>query len=291
MIDFFTEPFEFAFMQRALLAASLAAVVCAVVGVFVVLKGMAFLGDAVAHSSLAGMSIAFFFGGNVFWGALAWAVPASMVITTVSRRANLRLDTAIGIMFAGGFALGIILISRVSGYTSDLFGFLFGNVLGASGGDIWLIGIVAGIVLLLVGLFFKELLFTSYNVTMAAASGIPVVFIQHLLPALIAVTTVVSLKAVGIVLVMALLVTPAATGTLIAQRLPVIMLSSVAIALAATVGGLYLSYYLDLPSGPSIVILTTGLFLLALLFSPSKGVAWRWRPSPGILEADAVGQE
>ena len=102
MIDFFTEPFEFAFMQRALLAASLAAVVCAVVGVFVVLKGMAFLGDAVAHSSLAGMSIAFFFGGNVFWGALAWAVPASMVITTVSRRANLRLDTAIGIMFAGG---------------------------------------------------------------------------------------------------------------------------------------------------------------------------------------------
>jgi manganese/iron transport system permease protein len=179
----------------------------------------------------------------------------------------------------------------VSGYTSDLFGFLLGNVLGASGGDIWLIGIVAGIVLLLVGLFFKELLFTSYDVTMAAASGIPVVFIQHLLPALIAVTTVVSLKAVGIVLVMALLVTPAATGTLIARRLPVIMLSSVAIALAATVGGLYLSYYLDLPSGPSIVILTTGLFLLALLFSPSKGVAWRWRPSPGILEADAVGQE
>ena len=153
----------------------------------------------------------------------------------------------------------------MSGYTSDLFGFLLGNVLGASGGDIWLIGIVAGIVLLLVGLFFKELLFTSYDVTMAAASGIPVVFIQHLLPALIAVTTVVSLKAVGIVLVMALLVTPAATGTLIARRLPVIMLSSVAIALAATVGGLYLSYYLDLPSGPSIVILTTGLFLLGSL--------------------------
>ena len=114
MIDFMVEPWEFAFMQRALLAASFAALVCSVVGVFVVLRGMAFMGDAVAHSSLAGMSIAYFFGGSVFWGAFAWAVPASLAITFISRRAHLRLDTAIGIIFASGFAVGIILMSRVS---------------------------------------------------------------------------------------------------------------------------------------------------------------------------------
>jgi manganese/iron transport system permease protein len=264
MIDFIIGPLEFLFMQRALLAAGFAAVVCALVGAFVVLKGMAFMGDAVAHSSLAGMSVAFIFGGNVFWGALVWAVPASLVITLISRRANLRLDTAIGVIFAGGFALGIILISRVANYTSDLFSFLFGNVLGASWNEVALIGGVAGGVLLVVFAFYKELLFTSYDAIMAAASGIPVRFMQYLLPALVAVTTVAALKTVGIVLVLALLVTPAATGALLMRRLPAIMATSIATALLATVVGLYLSFYLDLPSGPSIVMIATGLFLLAL---------------------------
>jgi len=264
MVDFIVGPLEFPFMQRALLAAGFAALVCALVGAFVVLKGMAFMGDAVAHSSLAGMSVAFIFGGNVFWGALAWAVPASLVITLISRRANLRLDTAIGIIFAGGFALGIILISRVTNYTSDLFGFLFGNVLGASWDEVALIGGITGGVLLVIFAFYKELLFTSYDAIMAAASGIPVRFMQYLLPALVAVTTVAALKTVGIVLVLALLVTPAATGALLMRRLPAIMATSVATALLATVVGLYVSFYLDLPSGPSIVMIATGLFLLAL---------------------------
>jgi manganese/iron transport system permease protein len=267
MIDFVVEPLEFPFMQRALLAAGFAAVVCALVGAFVVLKGMAFMGDAVAHSSLAGMSVAFIFGSNVFWGALVWAVPASLGITLISRRANLRLDTAIGIIFAGGFALGIILISQAANYTSDLFGFLFGNVLGASWDEVALIGGITGGVLLVVFAFYKELLFTSYDAIMAAASGIPVRFMQYLLPVLVAVTTVAALKTVGIVLVLALLVTPAATGALLMRRLPAIMATSVATALIATVLGLYLSFYLDLPSGPSIVMIATGLFLLALGYS------------------------
>ena len=226
MIDFLIGPLEFPFMQRALLSAGFAAIVCAVVGTFVVLKGMAFMGDAVAHSSLTGMAVAFIFGGNVFWGALAWAVPASLVITLISHRANLRLDTAIGIIFAGGFALGIILISRVTNYTADLFGFLFGNVLGASWSEVTLIGVITGAVLLVLMVFYKELLFTSYDATMAAASGIPVRLVQYLLPVLVAVTTVASLKAVGIVLVLALLVTPAAAGNLLARRLPAIMATS-----------------------------------------------------------------
>jgi len=275
MIDALIEPWEFAFMQRALLAASFAALVCSVVGVFVVLRGMAFMGDAVAHSSLAGMSVAYFFGGSIFWGAFAWALPASLAITFISHRANIRLDTAIGIIFASGFAVGIILMSRISNYTADLFGLLFGNVLGVSWGEVTLIGLIAGSVLLVIIALYKELLFTAYDSTMSAASGIPVRFIQYLLPLLVGVTTVASLKAVGIVLVLALLVTPAATATLLARRLPGIMVFSMLTGLISTVGGLYLSFHAALPTGPSIVVVATGLFLAAMLFSPSKGAVWQ----------------
>ena len=275
MIDVLIEPLEFPFMQRAFLAAGFAAVVCALVGSFVVLKGLAFMGDAVAHSSLAGMSVAYFLGGNIFWGALGWAIPASLLITFISRRANLRLDASIGIIFASGFALGIILMSRVTGYAADLFGLLFGNVLGISWAEVALIGGIAAAVSLVIAAFYKELLFTSYDATMSAASGIPVRFMQYLLPVLVGVTTVASLKAVGIVLVLALLVTPSATAMLLARRMPSIMAYSVAVGLIATVLGLYLSFYANLPSGPSIVLVATGLFLLALLFTPVKGILWR----------------
>ena len=289
MIDTIIEPWEFVFMQRALLAATFAALVCSVVGVFVVLRGMAFMGDAVAHSSLAGMSVAYLFGGSIFWGAFAWALPASLAITFISRRANLRLDTAIGIIFASGFAVGIILMSQVNNYTADLFGLLFGNVLGVSWGEILLIGLVAGGVLVVISAFYKELLFTAYDATMSAASGIPVRFIQYLLPLLVGVTTVASLKAVGIVLVLALLVTPAATAALVARRLPGIMAFSVLAGLISTVAGLYLSFHADLPTGPSIVVVASGLFLAAMIFSPSKGVFWQiWHPSPLPVEDSAV---
>jgi len=269
-------------MQRAFLAAGFASVVCALVGTFVVLKGLAFMGDAVAHSSLAGMSVAYFLGGNIFWGALGWAVPASLLITFISRKANIRLDACIGIIFASGFALGIVLMSRVTGYAADLFGLLFGNILGISWAEVALIGGIAAAVSLVIAAFYKELLFTSYDATMSAASGIPVRLMQYLLPVLVGVTTVASLKAVGIVLVLALLVTPSATAMLLARRMPSIMAYSVAVGLLATVLGLYLSFYADLPSGPSIVLVATGLFLLALLFSPIKGVLWRRNtlPSP-----------
>lgn len=277
MFDLLTEPLEFAFMQRAFLAASLAAVVCAAVGTFVVLKGLAFMGDAVAHSSLAGMALVYALGGSILLGALAWVVPASLVITYVSRRANVMLDTSIGIIYAGGFALGIIILSQVSNYTVDLFGFLFGNVLGATWGDIIIIGAVAAAVLLVMAILYKELIFTSYDSTMAEVSGVPVRLVQYLMPLLIGVTTVVALKTVGIVLVLALLVTPAATARLLVRRLPLMMATSVLVALAATVVGLYLSFHLDLASGPTIVLVATGIFALALVVSPSRGVVWRRR--------------
>ena len=285
MIDALVDPFQFAFMQRAFLAAALAAVVCAVVGTFVVLKGLAFMSDAVAHSSLTGIAMAYVLGGSVFWGAFGWAVPASIAITYISRRANIRLDTSVGIMYAGGFALGIIIASRVNNYTADLFSFLFGNVLAASWSDVALIGGVAAGVLMAVGLFYKELIFSSYDATVAAASGVPVGLMQYLLPLLVGITTVAALKTVGIVLVLALLVTPPATAGLLARRLPQIMLTSVVVALAAILGGLYLSFYQDLPSGPSIVLVASGLFLVALLLSPTRSPSEKhgWRVFGGMM--------
>ncbi len=283
MIDALADPFQYAFMQRAFVAAVLAAVACAVVGTFVVLRGLAFMADAVAHSSLAGIATAYVLGGSVFWGALGWAIPASVAIAYISGRARIRLDTSVGIIYAGGFAVGIIIASSATNYTADLFSFLFGNVLGTSWYDVTLIGAVAGAILLAVVLLYKELLFSSYDATMAAAAGIPVRLMQYILPLMVGVTTVVALKTVGIVLVLALLVTPPATAGLLARRLPGIMAMSVVVGVTSTIAGLYLSFHLDLPSGPSIVVVATGLFLLALLLSPSRGLAWNWRrPKSGL---------
>ena len=286
MLDLLIEPWTFSFMHRAALAAALAGISCALVGAFVVIKGMAFMGDAIAHSSLAGMAAAFLWfpgsflwlppGSNVFLGALAWAIPASLAITWISRHARLRADTAIGIIFTGGFALGIIMVSRVNNFFGDLFSFLFGNVLGASWGDIALIGALAGLIALLVALFYKELLFTSYDDNVAAASGISVGWFQYLLPLLVAVTTVVSLKAVGVVLVLAMLVTPASIALLLARRLPAIIFTGIAAALLSVLSGLYLSFYWDLPAGPAVVMTATLLFALALLFSPRRGLLTQW---------------
>lgn len=276
MLDLLIEPFQFPFMQRAFIAAALAAVACAIVGTFVVLKGMAFMGDAVAHSSLAGMATAYALGGNILWGALAWVVPASLAITFITRRGNLLVDTSIGIIYAAGFAIGILIMSQVSNFTADLFSFLFGNVLGASLNDIIIMGAVTGAVSLVVLLMYKEMLFASYDSTMAAVSGVPVSLVQYLLPLLIGVTTVVALKTVGIVLVLALLVTPGATARVLTNRLPGIMIVSIAVGLVSTIAGVYLSYHLDLASGPTIVLVATGLFALSLMISPSRGLIRRW---------------
>ena len=277
MADFFLEPFEHAFMQRAYLSAAVAALVCAVIGTFVVLRGLAFMGDAVAHSSLTGIASAYLLGISIFWGALAWAIPASLAITYVSRKANIRLDASVGIIYAGGLALGIIIVSQRSNYTADLFSFLFGNVLGASWTDVIVISSVTAGILVTLMAVYEEMLFVCYDSTMAAASGIPVRTLEYLLPVMVGITTVTALKIVGLVLVLALLITPAATAGLLARRLPAIMATSIAVGLLSVVLGLYLSYHLDLPSGPNIVLVSTGLFVLALALSPSRGLLVNWR--------------
>ncbi len=267
MLEFVIEPMQFGFMQRALLVSALAAIACGVVGTFVVLRGMAFLGDAIAHSALTGMAAAFLLGFNIFLGALLWAIPASLTISAISRRAGIRIDAVIGVMFAGGFAVGVIIINANAG---DLFSILFGNVLGASWGDVLTVGLLTGGVLLVVRLFYKELVFTTYDAAVAEASGVPVRLLEYMLPLLVALTTVAALKTVGNVMVMSLLVVPAVTGTLLARRMPTIMAATVATALVAVVIGLYLSFYLNLPTGPAIVVVSVGLLLAAVIISPHR---------------------
>lgn len=271
MLDLFIEPMQYGFMQRALFVSALAATACGIVGTFVVLRGMAFLGDAIAHSSLTGMGVAFVFGANIFLGALFWAVPASLVISALSRRSGVRIDSIIGVMFAGGFAVGVIIINSLQRYAGDLHGILFGNVLGASWLDVLSVGCLAVGVMGVVWAFYKELVFTTYDSSVAQAAGVPVRFLEYMLPLLVALTTVAAIKTVGNVMVMSLLVVPSVTGTLLARRLSTIMAASIACALLAVVVGLYCSYYFDLPTGPMIVVASVGLLLLVVALSPRSG--------------------
>jgi manganese/iron transport system permease protein len=283
--NWLSEPFQYEFMQRALLAVLMVSAVSAVIGAFVVLKGLAFIGDALAHASFAGVAVAFVLGGSIYLGAMIAAVATALAIGFVGRRARLSLDTAIGILFVGAFALGIVIVSRQSNYTVDLFSFVFGNVLGVGWSDLLLIGIMTLAIIAIIVAFYKEFLFYAYDPEMAAASGIPVSAMHYGLLALVAVAAVVALKAVGIVLVVAMLVTPAATAGLLVRRLHQIMLLGALIGFVSSVIGLYVSYYASVASGASIVLVATCLFGLALLFSPRRGLLVPRRPD--ILRARA----
>ncbi len=274
MIDLLIEPMQYGFMQRALLVSALAATACGVVGTFVVLRGMAFMGDAIAHSALTGMAVAFLAGVNITLGALIWAVPASLGISFASRRTGVRLDAVIGVLFAGGFAVGVILINVSANYAGDLMAILFGNVLGASWLDVLAVGCLAGGVIIVVALLYKELVFMTYDPAVAEASGIPVRFLEYLLPLLVGLTTVASLKTVGNVMVMSLLVVPAVTGSLLARRLATMILATIAVALTAIVIGLYVSFHADLPTGPSIVVVSVAQLLVVVAISPRRRSLW-----------------
>jgi ABC-type Mn2+/Zn2+ transport system permease subunit len=264
MVEFLVAPFEFGFMQRALLGGVLVGAICALVGTYVVLRGLAFVGDALAHAAFPGVVIAYLLKGNIYLGAMIFALATALAIGLVSRRSRVSYDTAIGILFAGAFALGVLLMSTIRGYTVDLFSFLFGNVLGISGRDLALVGFLGAMVVLTIVLFYKELLLLSFDPTVAEAMGYPVQTLNYLLLALIALTIVISIQAVGIILVVALLVTPSATASLLTERFFRMMILGVILAALAAVIGLYLSYYLNVASGAAIVLVSTCLFFLVL---------------------------
>jgi manganese/iron transport system permease protein len=274
-INFLLEPLSYAFMVRGMIAAVLVGVICAVVGTYVVLRGMAFFGDALAHTILPGIALGYLISGGardvLFWWALGTAVLAALGIGAISRNAEIKEDTAIGIIFAGMFALGIALISTVKSYAVDLTHFLFGDVLSVSSHSLWLILLFGGLVLLAVFAFYKEFMTLSFDPVLAATLRLPVGLLNNLLLALIAVTVAVSLQTVGVALMVAMLVTPAATAYLLTNRLSTMMILAAVFASLAGVIGLYLSFYLSIASGAAIVLTATVFFMVAFGWKKIKG--------------------
>ncbi|MFM8321383.1 MAG: metal ABC transporter permease [Chloroflexota bacterium] len=275
MIAWLVGPLSYAFMQRGLLAAVLVGVLCAVIGCYVVLRSMAFLGDAMAHAILPGVAIAYLLGGSLTLGALAAALVVALLIGLFTRQGAVKEDTAIGILFAAALSLGVALISSIRTYAVDLSHILFGNVLGVSVQDLWLTGGLTLVVLVTVAVLYRPFLVVSFDPVLSATLRLPTALLNYLILALLAVTIVVSMQTVGVGLVAAMLVTPAATAYLLVRRLPAMMAIAAGLGALSSVIGLYLSYYANIASGAAIVLAATGFFLLAFLFSPREGVLRR----------------
>lgn len=285
MIEWVTEPLGYSFLLRGFFAAIMIGIICAVVGTFVVLKGLAFIGDALAHIAFTGIVVAFLAGFSFYIGALAAAVIAALGIGAVSQRTGVSTDTSIGIFFSGIFALGVVLMSiGIQTYTIDLFSYLFGDILSVRGDDLISILILGGIVLIVILVFYKELLFVSFDPVVAESAGLPARRLQMLLLILLSVTVVVSVQAVGVVLVVAMIVTPSATAYLLTNRFGNMMLLGAAFGGISAIGGFYLSYYADVPSGGAIVLVATSLFALVAILGP-RGRAVRKLSRPGAETA------
>lgn len=269
-------PLDYAFMQRGLLAATMVGMLCAVIGCYVVLRSMAFLGDAIAHAILPGVAIAYLLKGNLTLGALVAALVIAIGISIFSRHGTIKEDTAIGILFTAALALGIAIISSIRTYAVDLSHILFGNVLGVGNNDLYLTAILGGVILITILICYRPFLIVSFDPLLARTLRLPVQFLRSLLLILIALTIVVSMQTVGVGLVAAMLVTPGATAYLLTKRLPAMMALSGLIGAGSSLIGLYLSYYLNIASGASIVLTATTFFILTYLFSPRRGVLREW---------------
>lgn len=272
MIEWLTSPLAYAFMQRGLLAALMVGVLCAVIGCYVVLRSMAFLGDAMAHAVLPGIAIAYLLSANLTAGALIAAIVVALGISLLTRQGAVKEDTAIGILFTAALALGVALISSIRTYAVDLSHILFGNVLGVSQGDLWLTAGVSLLVFTVMALSYRPFLLISFDPVLAATLRLRVEFFRTLLLILLALTIVVSIQTVGVGLAAAMLVTPGATAYLLTRRLPSMMALSGLIGAVSSVIGLYASYYLNVASGAAVVLTATLFFLLAFLFAPQRGL-------------------
>ncbi|MGB9751436.1 MAG: manganese ABC transporter permease [Roseiflexus castenholzii] len=268
-------PLAYGFMQRGMLAAMLVGVLCAIIGCYVVLRSMAFLGDALAHAVLPGVAIAYLMGTNLTAGALVAAVVVALLISFFSRQGAIKEDTAIGIVFAAALALGVALISSVRTYAVDLTHIMFGNVLGVSPADLWLIAGIGAAVLLTVLAFYRQFLVVAFDPVLAATQRLPVEWLRLLLLLLIALTIVVSLQTVGVGLVAAMLVTPGAAAYLLTRRLPAMMAVAALIGAVSSISGLYLSYYINIASGAAVVLVATTIFTVVFLAAPGRGMVWR----------------
>ena len=271
-MSFLLQPLTYEFMQRGLLASVIVGVLCAIMGTYVVLRGMAFLGDAMAHAILPGIAIAYLLNGNLLVGALVAAIIIALSIGYFSKQGAIKEDTAIGILFAAALALGVALISTIQTYAVDLSHILFGNVLGVSSADLWLTAGLGLSILLTVILLYKPFLIISFDPVLAATLRLPAELLRNLMLILLALTVVVSLQTVGVGLAAAMLVTPAATAYLLTRRLAPMMAVSAALGALSSIIGLYVSYYLNIVSGSAIVLTATTFFLLAFSWKRLKSL-------------------
>ncbi|MBT2686617.1 metal ABC transporter permease [Bacillus sp. ISL-47] len=265
---------QYGFLQKALLTSIMVGIICGVIGCFIILRGMALMGDAISHAVLPGVAISYMLGINFFFGAVFSGVLTAIAIGFVSQNSRIKHDTSIGIMFTAAFASGIIIITMLKSST-DLYHILFGNVLAVRSSDMWITLGIGVIVLAAVYLFYKELLVTSFDETMGAAYGLPVRLIHYFLMTLLTMVTVASLQTVGIILVVAMLITPAAAAYLLTERLWVMIFLAAGIGVVSSIVGLYFSFTYNLASGATIVMAATAIFVLVFLFSPKHGLIWK----------------
>ena len=269
MIDYTLGPFQYGFMVRALIVSVLVGVMCPILGAYVITRGRAFMGDALAHSVLPGMVVAFLLGISPFFAAVPAGIVIALLMGTVSRRTGISEDTSIGIVFAGMFALGLVMLSRATSVNVNIEDLLLGQVLGVTQTDVYVSVALTALVLIGLYAFHRQLVYTTFDEVGASVVGIKTNLIEYVLLALLALVIVIGIQAAGIVLVMAMLVTPAATGYLLARRFVGVMIIGALVGAASAIVGLYLSFHADLPSGPSMALLATLMFTIAAVFKGS----------------------
>jgi manganese/iron transport system permease protein len=274
MLNWLIEPLGYEFMRDAIPVGILVGILCPVVGTYLIVQRMALLGDVIAHAVLPGLAIAFFWGVDILLGAFISGVLSTFVIAWIRTQSRVKVDAAMALTFSSFFALGVTLLTLLKSKL-DLDSFLFGDILGVTTADVQRTAIITLIVLLLVKLFYKELLFYTFDKLGAQAAGLPVNTLHFGLMAAITLTIVASMQTVGVLLVISLLVGPGITAYLLVKELHQVMGLGAILGIIASISGLYASYYFNIPSGPAIVLVTFGLFLLAILFSPSQGILTR----------------
>lgn len=274
-MEFIQDLMDYGFLQKAFVTSVMVGIICGVIGSFIVLRGMALMGDALSHAVLPGVAISYMLGISYFYGAVFTGVLTALGIGIISQNSRVKNDSSIGIVFSAMLALGIILITTAQSAT-DLTQILFGNVLAVRSTDMTITLIVGAVILLAVFLFYKELLISSFDETMAAAYGLKVRLIHYGLMVLLTLVTVASIQTVGVILVVSMLITPASAAYLLTNRLSIMILLAALFGAASSIVGIYFSFLYDLPSGPVIVLATTAWFVLVFLFSPKHGVVWKW---------------
>ncbi len=270
-IDLLFEPFQYAFMVRAFVGTGLVAVVAAAIGAFVVLKGLAFMGDAISHTAFTGIALALILGISIYVGALFFAIFTALGVVFLTRISSVKNDTALAILFTGVFALGIALLSGTPGFGGDLNSLLLGSVMAIQVREVYTLAVAAVLLGLVLATFFHRFVLVSFDPVGAEAAGFPVALVQSVLLIMIACAIVISIQAVGVILVVALLITPAATASLLTKNLKTLILLSSAFGLLSSFFGLYISYFFGAPPGVTVVLVATVFFGFVLGVQKLRG--------------------